>query len=148
MPTPPDKPAPSTRPPIAAAAILMFVFIFHFLPLSRTRKPGRAQPGRDSGRLGSPREPWRPPSPKVKFSVPIVVCDDRTETFPALTIEPHHLKLLDDAVVSGQVGEVFITMPGDNRSSSTSFMLVNCFITFSLLPPHCMYNDTTAAERW
>src|ERR1700689_5162210 len=27
MPIPPDKPAPSTRPPIAAAAILMFVFI-------------------------------------------------------------------------------------------------------------------------
>src|ERR1700691_2468566 len=28
MPIPPDNPAPSTRPPIAAAAILMFVFMY------------------------------------------------------------------------------------------------------------------------
>ena len=41
----------------------------------------------------------RPSPSNVELSVPVVVGDDRTETFPALTLEPCHLKLLDDTVI-------------------------------------------------
>ena len=41
------------------------------------------------------RAVWPPPSPREAVSSAVVVGDNWSETFPALSVEPHHLQLPD-----------------------------------------------------